>query len=142
MAPLLRELYFGFIVILMVSELVARNLYSLIFQIERPAETMAVSVEVIRAHLSMLLLLDAIPAIGAMLVLWAFRHTEAVRSGRIGVFVTTLGLLAFGVYQFWYATYRLENFQSFTQAASIIYLILGIIAWYVGGSLRRGVSSS
>jgi len=76
MKDLLRELYFGFIAILMLSELFAGNIYSLYFNIERPAELMAVSIEVAYRHMTILSMLDAIVGIGACMVIWSIWSTK------------------------------------------------------------------
>ncbi|HJP04005.1 MAG: hypothetical protein QF789_09730 [Gammaproteobacteria bacterium] len=136
MKDLLRELYFGFIAILMLSELVAGNLYSLLFAIERPAELMAVSIEVAYRHMSTLAVLDAIVGVGAGMVIWSIRYKEMVRFGRNGVFMTTLGMLVYGGYQFWHATYQLGATQPIIKVVGTTYAALGVGAWFVAGEIK------
>ena len=139
MKDLLRELYFGFIAILMLSELFAGNIYSLYFNIERPAELMAVSIEVAYRHMTILSMLDAIVGIGACMVIWSIRYSDAVRMGRNGVFMTTLGMLIYGGYQFWYATYELGAIQSIIKVVGVTYATLGICAWFVAGEIKWAI---
>jgi hypothetical protein len=136
-----RIIYFGFIAVLMLSEMVTSNLYSLIGPLEATSELMGVSVAVERIRLVILIVLDAIPGAGAVIAIWAYRSVDASRIGRIGVILTTYGMLAYGCYQFWSATFQLGNMQNFVKLVGFIYAVLGIIAWFVGGNLRQGLSS-
>ena len=94
-----------------------------------------------RIRIFILIFLDAIPAIGAVLAIWGYRRTEAVLAGRIGVFVTTAGMLAYGVYQFWSATFQLEFMPNVHNLIGVVYDAFGIAAWFVGSDLRKGRSS-
>ena len=135
-----RMFYFGFIAFLGLSENIG-NLYSLFGPLEDTAELMGVDVADERIRLVILIFLDAIFAIGAVLSLWGYRNSEAVRAGRMGVVITTLGLLAYGGYQFWAATFQLGFMPNFHKLVGVVYAMLGIIAWFVGGDLRKGISS-
>jgi len=136
-----RVIFFGFIAVLMLSEMVTSNIYSLIGPLENTSELMGVSVAVERIRLVILIALDAIPGVGAVLAIWAYRRDDAARAGRIGVILTTTGMLAYGGYQFWSATFQLGNMQNFVKLVGIVYASLGVIAWFVGRDLRRGLSS-
>ncbi|MAF84217.1 MAG: hypothetical protein QGH93_12695 [Gammaproteobacteria bacterium] len=137
-----RKIYFGFIAVLMLSEMITSNVYSLIGPLEDTAELMGVSVSVESIRLVILIILDVIPGVGAVLVLWAYRSADAVYVGRLGVILTTGGMLAYGIYQFWSATFQLGNMQNFVRLVGVVYASLGIIAWLVGRDLRQGLSRS
>jgi hypothetical protein len=136
-----RIIYFGFIAILMLSEMVTSNLYSLIGPLEDTSELMGVSVPVERIRLAILIVLDAIPGVGAVLAIRGYRSVNNAGAGRIGVILTTFGLLAYGCYQFWSATFQLGNMQNFVKLVGVVYATLGIIAWFVGADLRQGPAS-
>ena len=88
-----RMFYFGFIAFLGLSENIG-NLYSLFGPLEDTADLMGVYVAAERIRLVILIFLDAIFAIGAVLSIWRYRSCEAARAGRIGVVITTVGMLA------------------------------------------------
>ena len=132
--------YFGFIAFLVLSENIG-NLYSLIGPLKNTADLMGVSVAAERIRLVILIFLDTIPAIGAVLSIWGYRSGEAARAGRIGVVITTVGMLAYGGYQFWAATFQLGFMPNVHKLIGLVYATLGIFAWFVGGDLRKGLSS-
>ena len=136
-----RMIYFGFIAVLMLSEMIAANIYSLLGPLEETAEFMGVDVESERVRLVILIVLDAIPGIGAVLAIWGYRIIEAAWIGRIGVVVTTVGMLAYGSYQFWAATYLLGFMPNMHKMIGAAYFTLGIVSWFVGADLRQGLSS-
>jgi hypothetical protein len=136
-----RIIYFGFIAVLMLSEMVTSNVYSLLGPLENTAEIMGVSVSVERIRLIILIVLDAIPGIAAVIAITAYRSGDASGVGRIAVILTTFGMLAYGGYQFWSATFQLGNMQNFVRLVGVVYSVFGIIAWFVGGDLRQGLSS-
>lgn len=133
-----RLIYFGFIAFLMLSEMVTSNLWSLVGPLEETAEIMGVSVETERLRLAILIVLDAIPGIGALLAIYGYRRTDAMRAGRVGVMMTTCGMLAYGVYQFGSATFQLGNMQGFVKLVGVVYALLGLAAWFIGSDLRNG----
>ena len=135
-----RIIYFGFIAFLVLSENIG-NLYSLIGPLKNTADLMGVSVAAERIRLVILIFLDTIPAIGAVLSIWGYRSGEAARAGRIGVVITTVGMLAYGGYQFWAATFQLGFMPNFHKLVGVVYATLGIIAWFIGGDLRKRLSS-
>ena len=137
-----RIIYFGFIAFLMLSEMITSNIYSLVGPLEKTAEIMGIGVAEERVRLLILIFLDAVPGIGAVLAIRGYRHPGARDSGRMGVYLTTFGMLAYGIYQFWSATYQLGNMQGFVKLVGIVYSGLGIVAWYVGSGLRSGAVSS
>jgi hypothetical protein len=136
-----RIIYFGFIAVLMLSEMVTSNVYSLLGPLEDTAELMGVSVSVERIRLVILIVLDAIPGLAAVIVILAYRSGDAARVGRFAVILTTFGMLAYGGYQFWSATFQLGNMQNFVRLVGFVYSLFGIIAWYVGADLRQELSS-
>ena len=136
-----RIIYFGFIAVLMLSEMVTSNVYSLLGPLEDTAEIMGVSVSVERIRLIILIALDAVPGIAAVIAITAYRSGDAAGVGRVAVILTTFGMLAYGGYQFWSATVQLGNMQNFVRLVGVVYSLFGIIAWFVGGDLRQELSS-
>jgi hypothetical protein len=136
-----RIIYFGFIAVLMLSEMVTSNVYSLLGPLEDTAELMGVSESVERIRLITLIVLDAIPGIAAVMAIIAYRSGDASGVGRSAVILTTFGLLAYGGYQFWSATFQLGNMQNFVRLVGVVYSLFGTIAWFVGVDLRHGLSS-
>jgi len=137
-----RIIYFGFIAFLMLSEMITSNIYSLIGPLDRTAEIMGVSIAVEQVRLVILIILDAVPGVGAVLAIYGYRRVDAIMAGRVGVYLTTFGMLAYGAYQFWSATFQLGNMQGFVKLVGTVYASLGIVAWYVGGDLRNGFAWS
>jgi hypothetical protein len=139
MQALFRELYFGLVAILMLSEMVASNLFSVFFEIGRPAELFAVSLAVAHDHMLNLAGLNLIAGIGATLVLWVHRHESAALLGRIGVTVTVLGMLLYSGYQYTFVTVNVSDISANVKAVAIVYAALGIGAWFVGKPFRKPV---
>jgi hypothetical protein len=135
-----RIIYFGFIAFLMLSEMITSNLWSLVGPLEKTAEIMGVSVAMERVRLIILIVLDAVPGVGALLAIRGYRRVEASRVGRMGVYLTTYGMLTYGCYQFWSATFQLGNMQGFVKLVGIVYALLGVVAWFVGRDLREGLA--
>jgi hypothetical protein len=131
-----RIIFFSFIAFLVITENIG-NVYSLMGGLEKTAELMGVSVQDERTRILILIFLDAVPAIGALLALWAYKNTARIQTGRIGVALTTNGLLAYGAYQFWAATYQLGFMPTMHKFIGIFYGLLGIAAWYAGNDLRE-----
>jgi len=131
-----RILYFSIIAFLVTTENIG-NIYSLMGGLEKTAELMGVSVQDERTRILILIVLDAIAAIGALLAIWAYRKSSRIRAGQIGVAITTNGLLAYGCYQFWAATYQLSFMPTMHKFIGLFYTALGIATWYVGSDLRE-----
>ena len=134
-----RMIYFGFIAVLMLSEMVMANIYSLLGPLEKTAELMGVDMEVERARLMLLIVLDFIPGIGAILAVRAYRNAEAEHLGGVGVLMASIGILTYGLYQLWFATYLLQWLPTFHQGVGIFYASLGVLTWFVGSDLRKGI---
>ncbi len=132
-----RVIYFGFIAILMLSEMLTSNLYSLLGPLEDTAEMMGVSVAVERVRLMILIVLDAVPGVAALFAIQGYRKKISAQAARTGVIVTTLGMVGYGVYQFWSANFQIGNMQGFVMLVGVLYASLGIVAWFVGGDLRK-----
>jgi hypothetical protein len=137
-----RMIYFGFLAVLMLSEMLTSNIYSLLGPLEATAKMMGVSVAEERNRLIVLIFLDAVPGIGALLVIRAYRRGVATSAGRMAVMATTVGMIVYGVYQFWSATFQLGNMQHFVQWVGVVYSLLGAGAWFIGGDLRKGPASA
>jgi hypothetical protein len=85
----------------------------------------------------LLLFLDTVTAIGALLAIWAYRSSTQIQAGRIGVAITTIGLLVYGSYQFWAATYQLGSIPMMYQFIGVFYAGLGIAAWFIGSDVMK-----
>jgi len=133
-----RVIYFGFIAFIMLSEMITSNVYSLFGPLEETAELMGVTVGLERIRLIILIVLDAIPGIGAVLAIRAYANPGTLSTGRIGVFATTIGMIVYGAYQVFAATFQLGNMRMLVTIVGITYPLLGIGAWFVGADLRRG----
>jgi hypothetical protein len=131
-----RIIYFSIIAFLVISENIG-NFYSLMGGLEKTAELMGVPVQDERTRIMILIFLDAAAAIGALLTIWAYRSSSRIRVGQIGVAITTNGLLAYGCYQFWAATYQLGFMPNLHKFIGVFYGALGIAAWYIGSDLRK-----
>jgi hypothetical protein len=136
-----RIIFFAFIAILMLSEMIGSNLWSLIGPLEDTAKFMGVSVAEERVRLIILIILDAIPGIGALLAVQGYRRSGSRRTGRNGVIITTFGMLAYGSYQFTSAIIQLGDRQSFVMLVGVVYASLGVAAWFIGSDLRQEVAS-
>lgn len=139
MKPRGRIIYFGFIALLMLSELFTSNLYSLFGNLENTAEIMGVTVAEERVRLYILIVLDLIAGGGAVLAIVGYRNPSKAAIGRAGVMMAAGGMIVYGCYQFWAGTFQLgsESFQMLTRTVGIIYPLIGIGAWFVGRDLRE-----
>ncbi|MEJ2140295.1 MAG: hypothetical protein P8Y61_12775 [Gammaproteobacteria bacterium] len=135
-----RIIYFSFIALIMLSELVTSNLYSLFGNLENTADIMGVTVAEERIRLYILIVLDIVAGGGALLAVTGYVRAGAANLGRIGVTMAAVGMVIYGCYQFWAGTFQLgtESMQNLTRTVGIIYPLIGIGAWFVGRDLRRG----
>jgi hypothetical protein len=138
MKDLLRELYFGFIAILMFSELIASNMFSLFFDIQTPVDVMGVTEEVARQHMLTLAFFDALVAVGAVMVYITLRYVRTVTLGKVGLLLVVFGLLAYGCYQYWFAVNRLQDMEIFIKVVAGVYFCFGLGAWGLGRPLLYG----
>ncbi len=134
---LVPAIFFALIAILMLAELFFSNLGSLMGNLEKTASSLGLSVGAEQARLWILILLDAVGGIGAALAVWAVFKPES-RLGSIGVLLTTLGLLGYGLYQLYAALFQLApNRKGPIMGVGITYAVLGVVAWYLGKPLRE-----
>ena len=132
-----RLIYFGIIAILMLSEMVMANIYSLLGPLEKTAELIGVDVEVERVRLMLLIVLDFIAGVGAILAVRAYRNAAAEHLGGVGVIMASVGILTYGLYQLWFATYFTTWLPTFHQGVGIFYVLLAVLTWFVGRDLRK-----
>ena len=139
MQPRGKKIYFGFIALIMLSELFTSNLYSLFGNLENTAEIMGVTVLEERIRLYILIVLDLVAGGGAVLAVIGYSNPSRAALGRIGVIMASIGMVVYGCYQFWAGTFQLgsESMQNLTRTVGIIYPLLGVGAWFAGSELRN-----
>jgi hypothetical protein len=137
-----RIIFFAFVAFLMLSEMITSNLWSLLGPLEETAKLMGVSVSEERIRLIILFILDAIPGIGALCAIRGYRRSESLKAGRNGVIITTIGMLAYGGYQFASALFQLGNLRTFVMIVGVVYSLIGVAAWFVGRDLREAGSAA
>jgi len=137
-----RIIFFAFVAFLMLSEMITSNLWSLIGPLEETAKLMGVSVSEERIRLIILFILDANPGIGALCAIRGYRRSESLKAGRNGVIITTIGMLAYGGYQFASALFQLGNLRTFVMIVGVVYSLIGVAAWFVGRDLREAGSAA
>ncbi|MEM7119074.1 MAG: hypothetical protein AAF614_42040 [Chloroflexota bacterium] len=126
---ILRIIFFAIIALLLLSELVFSNIGSL-GNVEEVAQQLGLTVPAERIRLYILILFDAIGGIGAILALIALSRTEALAPRRTGVLLTTIGLIGYGIYQFFSALLQLSgDFRIPVMSVGVVYTLLGVVAW-------------
>ncbi|MEM7347435.1 MAG: hypothetical protein AAF485_24615 [Chloroflexota bacterium] len=124
-----RIIFFAVIALLLLSELVFSNIGSF-GNIEAVAEQLGLTVAAERVRLYILILFDAIGGVGALLALWGLFRSEAASTLRLGVLLTTIGLVGYGVYQFFSALFQLgDAFRIPIMIVGVVYAGLGIVTW-------------
>lgn len=127
-----RLIFFFLIALLLLSELWLSNLGSLTNNLEGMAALMGLSVAAERVRLFILIGLDALGGGGALLALAGYLlDRPALR--RVGVLLTTLGLVLYGGYQLGSALTQLTPELRPTMALiGVVYAVIGIVAWRIG----------
>jgi hypothetical protein len=132
-ARLGRLIFFAVLALLLLSELVFSNIGSL-GRLEAVAAQLGLSPSAERTRLFILIALDALGGIGALLCVVALLGNRSL--ARIGVPLTTFGFVAYGLYQIITALTQLApQWQIPIVIVGLVYLLIGIAAWFVGRSL-------
>lgn len=127
-----RLIFFFLIALLLLAELWLSNLGSLTNNLAGMAALMGLSVAAERVRLLILIGLDALGGGGALLALTGYLlDRPALR--RVGVLLTTLGLVLYGGYQLVSALTQLTPELRPTMALiGVVYAAIGIVAWRIG----------
>jgi hypothetical protein len=132
-ARLGRLIFFAVLALLLLSELFFSNIGSL-GRLEAVATQLGLTPAVERTRLFILIALDAIGGIGALLCVVALLGNRSL--ARIGVPLTTLGFVTYGLYQIVSALTQLApQWRIPIVIVGLVYLLIGIAAWFVGRSL-------
>jgi hypothetical protein len=138
MKDLFSEMFYGFIAISMLIELLGGDLYCMLFAIDRVAELLDIGVSLAYQHLLILAIWNTLSCVGAAMVFYGLYFHEKMYFRRVGNLLTVVGLLSYGSYQFWFATNHLGEVGFYVKGAAIVYILFGIVAWY----LSKGLSGS
>ncbi|MEZ4737046.1 MAG: hypothetical protein R3E79_58960 [Caldilineaceae bacterium] len=127
-----RLIFFFLIALLLLAELWLSNLGSLTNNLGGRAALMVVCVAAERVRLLILIGLAALGGGGALLALTGYLlDRPALR--RVGVLLTTLGLVLYGGYQLVSALTQLTPELRPTMALiGVVYAAIGIVAWRIG----------
>jgi hypothetical protein len=132
-ARLGRLIFFAVLALLLLVELFFSNVGSL-GRLEAVATQLGLSPAAERTRLFILIALDALGGIGALLCVVALLGKPSL--ARIGVPLTTLGFVAYGLYQIVSALTQLApQWRIPIVIVGLVYLLIGIAAWFVGRSL-------
>ncbi len=136
--PTLRIAFFAVIALLMLSELFLSNIGTWLNNLEEIAQQFGITPAAERTRLLILIALDAVAGIGALLATWGYLRQAATSLGRIGVILTTAGLILYGLYQFLSAWFQFTGTMSTAiMSVGVVYVLIGILAWFAGRDLRR-----
>jgi hypothetical protein len=132
-ANLGRLIFFAVLALLLLSELFFSNLGSL-GRLEAVATQLGLSPAAERTRLFILIALDAVGGVGALLCVIALLGNRSL--AKIGVPLTTFGFMAYGLYQIISALTQLApQWRIAIVMVGLVYLLIGIAAWFVGRSL-------
>jgi hypothetical protein len=130
-----RMIFFAVLALLLLSELFFSNVGSL-GNLTAIATQLGLSPQAERTRLFILIAFDAIGGLGAILTVLALLGNRSLAG--LGVPLAALGFIGYGLYQV---------FSAFTQLApqwrmpisivAVVYIAIGIIAWYVGRGLIK-----
>jgi len=124
-----RFVFFGIIALLLLSELFFSNIGSL-GNIEEVAQQVGLTVAAERTRLYMLIFFDAVGGLGALWALVTLWRNESLPAGHASVWVTAVGLVGYGLYQFGSAIFQLgADFRVPVMIVGVVYAGLGIAAW-------------
>ncbi|MEM7336404.1 MAG: hypothetical protein AAF490_30270 [Chloroflexota bacterium] len=131
---ILRIIFFVIIALLLLSELVFSNIGSF-GNIDEVAQQLGLTVPAERVRLYILILFDGIGGIGAILALIALFRTEELAPRQLGVNLTIVGLVGYGVYQFLSAIFQLgDDFRVPIMIVGVVYAGLGFFTWLTNRS--------
>jgi peptidoglycan/LPS O-acetylase OafA/YrhL len=107
---------------------------ALLLLLEAVATQLGLSPAAERTRLFILIALDAVGGVGALLCVIALLGNRSL--AKIGVPLTTFGFMAYGLYQIISALTQLApQWRIAIVMVGLVYLLIGIAAWFVGRSL-------
>jgi hypothetical protein len=133
-----RLIFFVVVALLLLSELFFSNLGSL-GRLETVATQLGLSPEAERSRLFILMVLDALGAVGALLCVAALRGKRTL--AKVGLPLTIFGFVAYGLYQMISALTQLAaQWRVPITVVGIVYLIIGLAVWWVGRGMLKQVT--
>lgn len=130
-----RLLFFVVLAIILLLELFFSNLGSL-GRLETVAAELGLTPEAERTRLLTLIVLGGIGAVGSLLCVVASLGNRSL--AKVGLPLTVLGLVAYGLYQIISALVQLAPEWRFLIAfVGLVYAAIGVLAWWVGRGLLR-----
>lgn len=136
---LIYMLFFVLVAVMMLYDLFFNNLPALLGRggMVRTAAEFGISVGQAQIRLVVLSALGGLAAVGALLAAQAYLNPAAQRNGRIGVYVATAALAAYGLFNIVSAVFLMQSIlRTPVLVTGFTYLILAGGIWYAGRSLR------
>jgi hypothetical protein len=128
-----RLIFFSVLALLLLAELFFSNVGSL-GNLESVASQLGLSPQAERTRLFTLIALDAVGAIGALLCVFAILGNRAL--AKIGLPLTVLGFVGYGLYQMFSAVVQLApQWRVPINIVGVVYIVIGLLAWYLGRGL-------
>jgi hypothetical protein len=126
-------IFFAVLALLLLAELFFSNAGSL-GNLETVAAQLGLSPQAERTRLFTLMALDAVGALGALLTVFALLGNRSL--AKIGVPLTSLGFIAYGLYQLFSALTQLApQWRMPISVVGVVYIVIGVVAWLVGRGL-------
>ena len=116
------------------------NLGTLLGDVTGTAAMMGISPEAERMRLFVLIALDAVAGFGALFAAIGLLRKNA-RWQRNGALATTVGLVLYGVYQFFSALFQLnDSVRIPVMVVGVVYALIGVAAWWLGARVPAATS--
>jgi hypothetical protein len=130
-----RIIFFGILALLLLAELFFSNLGSL-GRLETVAAQLGLTPQAERSRLFILIVLDAVGGVGALLCVAALFGNRSL--AKVGLPLTVFGFVAYGLYQIVSALTQLAaQWRMPITIVGLIYIVIGLAAWWVGRGLLR-----
>ncbi len=130
-----RLIFFAVLAVLVLSELFFSNVGSL-GNLETVAAQLGLTPEAERSRLFILILLDAVASIGALVCVVALFGNSSL--AKVGLPLTVFGFVAYGLYQIISALTQLApQWRMPIVVVGLVYIAIGIVAWWLGRGLLR-----
>ncbi len=131
-------IFYGFIALLFLSELGLSSFGGLQSDLAASAASNGIEVQTLRLYLIGLGIIDVLGGIGTGLAIAALIRPGPNVPGRLGALLTTAALVLYAAYQVAFEQFAvgLVANELYIMIA-VLYLVLALISWPVGGSLRN-----